>query len=367
MHLRKGEPSYRITQRPALFPEPGTDVLIKGILPGIKNFSGEKIQWYLASELRDRIRHSGVSIRVVDRTARAEFKVEPRQFEGRLLHELDGALPRKAKSMRSSICMRIRRPTRCRSIVPVRACSRTSAELEAFARMPWTSGYVQGIIDAPYLNLTPGTRLGVIHDAALARLIEELAPLEARLGEDHRGPAAGRGRAREPRCAALGAGRAQGGAAGAAGRGVRLVRPASRRRQAAAENARAKRRLAKPAASAEQSVPMDVDAYGEGRRASTPVLRIRGSAVFGGHLADVERHRGRRHAGAARDRARPRATLRGPGPRVRVWTILEGEGTLEPIDGEIATFRAAASRASHASKSSSPKATSSARPKRRSR
>src|SRR5947199_10457900 len=70
MHLRKGEPSYRITQRPALFPDVGTEVLIKGILPGIKNFSGEKIQWYLASELRDRIRHSGVSVRVVDRTAR---------------------------------------------------------------------------------------------------------------------------------------------------------------------------------------------------------------------------------------------------------------------------------------------------------
>src|SRR5437867_8281942 len=90
MHLRKGDPSYRITTRPALIPEPGTEVLIKGILPGIKNFSGEKIQWYLASELRDRIRHSGVAIRVVDRTARAEFKVEPRQFEGRLPHEPDG-------------------------------------------------------------------------------------------------------------------------------------------------------------------------------------------------------------------------------------------------------------------------------------
>ena len=36
--------------------------------------------------------HSGVAIRVVDRTARAEFKVEPRQFEGRLLNELDGPL-----------------------------------------------------------------------------------------------------------------------------------------------------------------------------------------------------------------------------------------------------------------------------------
>ena len=82
MHLSKGDPSYRITHRPALFPEPGTEVLIKGILPGIKNFSGEKIQF-----------------------------------------------------------------------------------------------------DAPYLNLTPGTRQGVIHDAALARLAEELAPLESRLAK----------------------------------------------------------------------------------------------------------------------------------------------------------------------------------------
>ena len=57
------------------------------------------------------------------------------------------------------------------------------AELDAFARMPWTSGYVQGIVDAPYLNLTPGTRLGVIQDAALARLADELGPLESRLAK----------------------------------------------------------------------------------------------------------------------------------------------------------------------------------------
>jgi len=56
-------------------------------------------------------------------------------------------------------------------------------DLDSFARLPWTSGYVQGIIDAPYLTLTPGTRLGVIHDAALARLADELAPLEKRLAK----------------------------------------------------------------------------------------------------------------------------------------------------------------------------------------
>src|SRR5205085_3115779 len=181
MHLRKGHPGYRIAQRPTLLPEPGTEVLVKGILPGIKNFSGEKIQWYLASELRDRIRHSGVAIRVVDRTARAEFKVEPRKFEGRLLHELEGALSAQSE-VYAELYLHTHSPANAVSLY--RSGTRVLEnimDIEAFARMPWTSGYVQGIIDAPYLNLTPGTRLGIIHDAALARLADELAPLETRL------------------------------------------------------------------------------------------------------------------------------------------------------------------------------------------
>src|SRR5438067_6550755 len=183
MRLRKGDPGYRIEHRPALLPYAGTEVLIKGILPGIKNFSGEKIQWYLASELRDRIRHSGATIRVVDRTAREEFKVEPRKFEGRLLHELDATL-RPQSDVYAELYLHTHSPANAVSLY--RSGTRVLeniTELEAFARAPWTSGYVQGIVDAPYLNLTPGTRLGVIHDAALARLADELAPLETRLAK----------------------------------------------------------------------------------------------------------------------------------------------------------------------------------------
>jgi hypothetical protein len=183
MHLRKGAPSYRITQRPTLFADVGTEVLIRGILPGIKNFSGEKIQWYLASELRDRIRHSGVSIRVVDRTARTEFKVEPRQFEGRLLHELDDAVPAQSDVYAE---LYLHAHSASNAVALYRSGTRVLenlAQIDAFARMPWTSGYVQGIVDAPYLSLTPGTRLGVIHDAALARLADELRPLEHRLAK----------------------------------------------------------------------------------------------------------------------------------------------------------------------------------------
>jgi hypothetical protein len=55
------------------------------------------------------------------------------------------------------------------------------AELPAFAKGPWTSGYLQGIVDAAQLNLTPGTRSGVIQDERLAELIADLEPVEKRL------------------------------------------------------------------------------------------------------------------------------------------------------------------------------------------
>ncbi len=177
MHLRKGDPGYRITQKRLLIPEAGTELMIKPILAGIKQFSGEKIQWYLASELRDRIRHSGVEIKVIDRTARTEHLVEPRKFEGRLLHELAN-LPSGPRELYLEIYLNRSDPTNAVGLC--RAGTRVLeniTELGDFQKPPWTSGYLQGIIDAGTLNLTPGTRGGIIHDQALADLAEDLQPV----------------------------------------------------------------------------------------------------------------------------------------------------------------------------------------------
>jgi DNA gyrase/topoisomerase IV subunit B len=88
MVMRKGDPSYAVTPKRALFGDGGTEVRIAPLLDGIRALSGEKIQWYLAAELRDRIRQTGVRINVVDRLARKHYTVEPRQYEGQLLHQL---------------------------------------------------------------------------------------------------------------------------------------------------------------------------------------------------------------------------------------------------------------------------------------
>ena len=88
MVMRKGDPSYAVTPKRTLFGHGGTEVRIAPLLDGIRALSGEKIQWYLAAELRDRIRQTGVRINVVDRLARKQYTVEPRQYEGQLLHQL---------------------------------------------------------------------------------------------------------------------------------------------------------------------------------------------------------------------------------------------------------------------------------------
>lgn len=339
MHLHKGDPSYRITQRPVLFPEPGAEVLIRGILPGIKNFSGEKIQWYLASELRDRIRLSGVSIRVVDRAARAEFKVEPRQFEGRLLHELSGALPTPTE-VYAELYLHAQSPGNVVSLY--RSGTRVLGnltELDVFARMPWTSGYVQGIIDAPYLNLTPGTRLGVIHDVALARLADELAPLESRLGkiiEDQQ-------RAEEERATRDVLRSVQG-----ALKEALLALPAEEYDWFDLHRGEGKRRPRAPADPALAEALRDDDnamtvepADGrdtpEGQRQFFEYAGPLFSAMIAPTSSVIEVGGARALRAIARDRARRPVEH----DLAYAWVIVEGEGALDAVDGEIATYRAA--------------------------
>lgn len=178
MHMRKGEPSYRVTQKHVLFQSEGTELYIRPLLSGIRTLSGEKIQWYLASELRDRIRHSGVRVEVIDRPARKQYRVEPRQFEGRLLHELP---PVKGPSGDAYLELYLAPADASHRVGLYRSGTRVLTDLstlDAFQREPWTSGYLEGIVDVPSLNLTPGTRDGIILDDMFSAFTDAMAPLE---------------------------------------------------------------------------------------------------------------------------------------------------------------------------------------------
>jgi hypothetical protein len=183
MRMAKGAPSYAVSPIRRLLPGGGTELTIQPLLPGIRNFSGEKLQWYLASELRDRIRQSGAEVRIVDRQARGEFRVEPRAFSGQLLHHL----PIPATSHGDVyVELYLAEPTSENRVGLYRSGTRVLESLTAIdtlQRTPWTTGYLQGVIDAPFLNLTPGSRMGVVHDERFAAFLESLGELEAALEE----------------------------------------------------------------------------------------------------------------------------------------------------------------------------------------
>jgi len=183
MVMRKGDPSYAVTPKRTLFADGGTEVRIAPLLEGIRALSGEKIQWYLAAELRDRIRQSGVRISVVDRLARKQYAVEPRQYEGRLLHQLP--LVRTALGDVYAE-LYLNEPAEANRVALFRHGTRVIEDfalLDDFAHPPWTLRYLQGHVDVPFVNLTPGTRTGLVHDAAYATVCAGLKPLEHKLIE----------------------------------------------------------------------------------------------------------------------------------------------------------------------------------------
>jgi hypothetical protein len=183
MTMNKGDPSYEISPRRVLFAEHGTEVRISPLLEGFRTLSGEKIQWYLASELRDRIRSSGVRISVIDKLARKQLEIEPRQFDGRLLHQLP---PVRTLYGDSYVELYVTEPAESSRVALYRSGTRVVEVLGSLSGLehpPWTSSFLEGLIDVPFLNVTPGTRSGIIHDERYAALCEAFGPLEQHLNE----------------------------------------------------------------------------------------------------------------------------------------------------------------------------------------
>src|SRR5712675_3354467 len=178
MVIRKGDPGYSVSPKRTLIADGGTEVYIAPLLEGMRGLSGEKIQWYLASELRDRIRDSKARVTVIDKLARKQYEVEPRQFEGRLLHQLP---PIRTVYGDAYAELYLAEPSEAARVALTRVGTRVIedlATLPGLEHSPWMSRYVQGLVDVPFLNLTPGARSGIIQDDRYAALVDALQPIE---------------------------------------------------------------------------------------------------------------------------------------------------------------------------------------------
>jgi Histidine kinase-, DNA gyrase B-, and HSP90-like ATPase len=183
MKLVRNNPGYSITEERKLLASKGTELLIRPILSGVRQLTGEKLQHYLASELRDRINKQNVLIKVLDRTARKELIVEPHKFSGRLLHHLPipecpmGDVYRELYLNEVSDENRVSLYKNRTRVFP------SITHIDQLACSPWNSGYLTGIIDASFLQLTPGTRDGIIYDDAFESFLISLEPLAEALVE----------------------------------------------------------------------------------------------------------------------------------------------------------------------------------------
>jgi hypothetical protein len=183
MKMVKGSPGYTIKQKRTLLSVSGTELSVSPLLPGVSHINGEKIQRYLASELRDRIRKSEISVRITDRTARKELLVEPREFSGRLLHRLPAISSEKGEVYTELYLNEVSSENTVGLYRSGTRVVNSISDLNMFGAEPWTSGWLQGIIDVPFLNLTPGTRSGVIHDNNFSEFASAIKPLETRLNQ----------------------------------------------------------------------------------------------------------------------------------------------------------------------------------------
>jgi len=178
LQMSKGSQKYEIIRSRTLLGQPGTELDIRPLNTSIRSLSAEKIQTYLGAELRNRLLESGVRIKIQDRTARTELDIVPRLFEGRRLE-----LP----AVGCPVEIFVNEASKENRVALYRNGTRvleSLTELDEFTQSVWNSGFFQGYIDAPELQLTPGTRTGIIRDAAFEGFVEIVKQLSPFLDEE---------------------------------------------------------------------------------------------------------------------------------------------------------------------------------------
>ena len=181
MKMQKSKASYELDTRRSLLAMPGTELVIQPLFPGTRGVGGEKINAYLAAELRNRILQTAVRIQIIDRVSRSEWIVDPPKFTGVRLE-----LPAVVASPAGPIHLELYyNPDNGTSAIGLyRLGTRvveSLAQIDEFKDGPWVHPSFQGLVDVSFLNLTPGTRLGMQHDNYYMMFIEELKLLEPKL------------------------------------------------------------------------------------------------------------------------------------------------------------------------------------------
>ncbi len=178
MVIKRGAPKFHVHPLRGRLHLSGAEITIWNLLPStLRVVTGDKLNRYLATELRDRMRHCAAQITIADQVAHKRFTVQPRQFEGEpigavrqiavagfpdAMAELYFRIPLEGEEMGIHLCRDGTRVLRNLRMLP---------ELD---HAPWDASCLEGIIDFPALSVPPATREGVVPDAASVALVDAL-------------------------------------------------------------------------------------------------------------------------------------------------------------------------------------------------
>ncbi|MEZ6126890.1 MAG: ATP-binding protein [Planctomycetaceae bacterium] len=186
MFLKRGEQTYSVR---ALGPIPeleGTRILLGPLLDSTRQVvTGEKIQKFLAAELRDRIRTTNAQIHILDKVARKDLTVSPREYEGIRLD-----LPETIATPHGEVSLELYlAPVPGERGAEIALCKDGTrvlnhiGELLHFEGPPWNDGRLCGMVDYPHLRLAPGTRQGVVPDQYLDHFVTAVSSVTQQLSE----------------------------------------------------------------------------------------------------------------------------------------------------------------------------------------
>ncbi len=181
MRLDRGNKSYQVNPVRGQLPLGGTRITVGPLLDSTRNIvTGEKLVQYLSAELRDRIRNTGVELRVIDRVARKEIVVTPREFEGERVD-----IARRITTPEGDLLLELyfhEGNNKAESNVAIcKDGTRVHAditELDQFQHAPWSERQLEGVLDFASLTLAPGTRHGIVPDERLEAFVHAVESIE---------------------------------------------------------------------------------------------------------------------------------------------------------------------------------------------
>ncbi|MFH1761788.1 MAG: hypothetical protein ABIA63_11875 [bacterium] len=184
--MKEGQKTYKIRKKHGELLGCGTSVIVGPMHSAIlKVVTGDRLNSYLEIELRDRLKGLKVSLEIYDRVSRKKFNVKPRKFMGSPLTNIkESATPK--GNVKFELYLDFSKNGEDSGVALCKDGTRVLENLHqapALDHEPWTNPALAGVIDCPFIQLSPGARDAIVPDDNYQILVKTLGNIEKQILE----------------------------------------------------------------------------------------------------------------------------------------------------------------------------------------